>query len=91
MAHFTLSKFKKAGQLAFLYLFVLFLFSCGGGGGGTSSPIPPTEISSGYAYTSFADWSSALAKFDNDCETANANRLIYHFKYFLIRSISFWS
>ena len=73
MEHFTLSKFKKAGQLAFLYLFVLFLFSCGGGGGGTSSPIPPTEISSGYAYTSFADWSSAIAKFDNDCETANAN------------------
>ena len=71
MAHFTLSKFKKARQLAFLYLFVLFLFSCGGGGG--SSPIPPTEISSGYAYTSFADWSSALSKFDNDCETANAN------------------
>ena len=71
MAHFTLSKFKKARQLAFLYLFVLFLFSCGGGG--SSSPIPPTEISSGYAYTSFADWSSALSKFDNDCETANAN------------------
>ena len=72
MAHFTLSKFKKARQLAFLYLFVLFLFSCGGGGG-SSNPLPVTEISSGFAYTSIGDWGSTFGKFYDDCVSENAN------------------
>ena len=72
MAHFTLSKFKKARQLAFLYLFALFLFSCGGGGG-SSNPLPVTEISSGFAYTSIGDWGSTFGKFYDDCESENAN------------------
>ena len=72
MVRFTLSEFKKAGQLAFLIPLVFFLISCRGGGGSNPVP-PPTEISSGYAYTSINDWSSAIAKFDNDCVQGNAN------------------
>ena len=73
MELFTLSKFKKARQLAFLTGFIFVLSSCGGGGGGSSNPLPITEISSGYAYTSINDWSSAIAKFDDDCVQGNAN------------------
>jgi len=68
-----LCKFKKAGQLAFLYLLVLFLSSCGGGGGSTGPEPPPTEISSGIGYTSLGDWIATVTKFSNDCDTENAN------------------
>ena len=37
MELYTLSKFKKAGQLAFLIGLIFLLNSCGGGGGGSSS------------------------------------------------------
>ena len=71
MAHFTLSKFKKAGQLAFLYLLVVFLISCGGGGG---SPVQITETSpAGFSYSSISDWISTIERFNNDCESENAN------------------
>ena len=65
MAHFTLSKLKKAGQLAFLYLLALFFLSCGGGGGSSDPP--------GYTYRSLGDWIATFTKFTNDCESENTN------------------
>ena len=73
MAHFTLSKFKKAGQLAFLIGLIFLLNSCGGGGGG-SSPVEVTETTqAGFSYSSFSAWISAFNKFESDCESENAN------------------
>ena len=72
-AHFTLSKFKKAGQLAFLTGFIFVLSSCGGGGGG-DRPVDITETTpAGFSYSSISDWISTITKFSNDCETENAN------------------
>ncbi len=73
MELFILSKFKKAGQLAFLIGLIFLLNSCGGGGGG-SSPVEVTETTqAGFSYSSFSAWISAFNKFESDCESENAN------------------
>ena len=70
MAHFTLSKFKKAGQLAFLTGFIFILPSCGGGGGsgggGTTQPIT-------YSYKSFSEVDSIANNFYTECENNAAS------------------
>ena len=69
MVHFTLSKFKKAGQLAFLAGFIFVLPSCGGGGGGGGgNPPPPDPVT--YTYKTFSQYSSEEQAFYDACEAS---------------------
>ena len=65
MVHFTLNKFKKAGQLAFLAGFIFVLPSCGGGGGGSGGggTQPVT-----YTYKSFSEIDAASQAFIDACD-----------------------
>ena len=72
MAHFTLSKFKKAGQLAFLTGFIFVLSSCGGGGGGGNPPIdPPTDPT--YTYKSFSEINASGVALSEACEAQESS------------------
>ena len=66
MVHFTLSKFKKAGQLAFLLGFIFFLPSCGGGGGGGNPAPSPEPVT--YTYKSFSEIDASAQAFVDACE-----------------------
>ena len=68
MAHFTLSKFKKAGQLAFLTGFIFVLSSCGGGGGGGNPPTDPT-----YTYKSFSEINASGVALSEACEAQESS------------------
>jgi len=67
MELFILSKFKKAGQLAFLIGLIFLLNSCGGGGGSDKgnedNPQPVT-----YTYKTFSGIASSIASFEAACE-----------------------
>ena len=61
MVHFTLSKIKKAGQLAFLTGLIFVLSSCGGGGGGGNpTPTQPAISEPVFTYNTGQEWSQIL-------------------------------
>ena len=66
MVHFTLNKFKKAGQLAFLAGFIFVLPSCGGGGGGGSGGGGTQPVT--YTYKSFSEIDAASQAFIDACD-----------------------
>jgi len=73
MVHFTLSKFKKAGQLAFLAGFIFVLPSCGGGGGGGNpTPTQPAIIEPVFTYNTGQEFSQTNISYLNGTATFEA-------------------